>query len=160
MPINRLVRDVMVPIEEYPVVDENATIMEAARTLREFFHQKDGTWYGFQSLLVLNKKGELVGLITLKSFLYALQMRDFLEHMLKGDPEGLFFTPHLFGDFNVQKIMRPIDLITIQEDAPLMEALLVIVKKNINSLPVLAGSKPVGIVRTIDLFWLVGELME
>lgn len=160
MPLIRRVRDIMVPIEEYPVVEESATIMDAAKKLREFFHQKDGTWYGFQSLLVLNKKGELVGLITLKSFLLALQVRDFLEHMLKGDPEGLFFTPRLHGEFNVQKIMRPIDLITIQEDAPLSEALSVIVRKNINSLPVLAGSRPVGIVRTIDLFWLVGELLD
>ncbi|MEW5899067.1 MAG: CBS domain-containing protein [Bacillota bacterium] len=160
MPVTRLVRDIMVPIAEYPVVDEDATIMEAIKTLRESFHQKDGTWYGFQSLMVLNKKGELVGLLTLKSFLVALQMRDFLEHMLKRDPTGLFFTPHLFDDFNVRKIMRPLELITIQEDATVLEALLVIVKKNINSLPVLAGTKPVGMVRTIDLFWFVGELLE
>ncbi len=160
MPITRLVRDIMVPIEEYPVVYEDATIMEAAKTLRESFHQKDGTWYGFQSLMVLSRKEELVGIITLKSFLVALQMRDFLEHMLKGDPTGLFFTPHLFGDFNVRKIMRPLNLITIQEDATVTEALVVIVKNNINSLPVLSGKKPVGMVRTIDLFWLVGELLE
>lgn len=160
MPITRLVRDIMVPVAEYPVVYEDAPIPEAIKTLRESFHQKDGTWYGFQSLMVLNKKDELVGILTLKSFLVALQMRDFLEHMLKRDPTGLFFAPHLFGELNVQKIMRPLELVTVQEDATISDALRVIVKKNINSLPVLSGKKPVGVVRTIDLFWFIGELLD
>lgn len=162
MPITRLVRDIMVPIEEYPVVYEEATVAEAISKLRESFHQKDGTWYGFQSLIVLDKQDELVGILTLRSLLTALQMREFIEHILKGDPTGLFFAPKLMSDLriNVRKIMRPLDLVTVQEDAVVMEALLTIVKKNINSLPVLAGAKPVGVVRTIDLFWLVGEFLD
>lgn len=162
MSITRLVRDIMVPIEEYPVVSEDATVAEAIARLRDSLHQKDGTWYGFQSLMVLNNNEELVGILTLKGLMVALQMREFIEHILKGDPTGLFFAPHLISDLriNVRKIMRPLDLITVQEDASVMEALLIIVKKNINSLPVMAGKKPVGVVRTIDLFWLVGELLE
>lgn len=162
MPVTRLVRDIMVPIEEYPVVYEDAMVIEAINTLRESFHRKDGTWYGFQTLMVLNKEDELVGILTLRSLLKALQMREFVEHILKGDPTGLFFTPHLQNDLriDVRKIMRPLNLITVQEDAIIMEALLAIVKNNINSLPVLAGTRPVGVVRTIDLFWFVGELLD
>ena len=162
MPITRLVRDIMVPIEEYPVVYENAMVIEAIHALRDSFHQKDGTWYGFQSLIVLDKNDKLVGLLTLRGLLVALKMREFVEHILKGDPTGLFFAPHLQGDLriNVRKIMRPINLLTAQEDDTIMEALLTIVKYNINSLPVLAGTKPVGVVRTIDLFWFVGELLD
>lgn len=162
MPITRLVRSVMVPIEEYPVVYEEAMVIDAIHTLRESFHQKDGTWYGFQSLMVLNEKDELVGILTLRSLLVALKMREFVEHILKGDPTGLFFTPRLLGDLriNVRKIMRPLNLLTVQEDASIMEALLTIVKNNINSLPVLSGNRPVGVVRTIDLFWFVGELLD
>lgn len=162
MPITRLVRDIMVPIEEYPVVYDDAMVLEAIHALRDSSHQKDGTWYGFLSLMVLNRKDELVGILTLRSLLVALQIRDFVEHILKGDPTGLFFTPQLQADLriNVRKIMRPLDLITVQEDASIMEALLTIVKNNINSLPVLAGTRPVGVVRTIDLFWFVGELLN
>ncbi|MCL6634526.1 MAG: CBS domain-containing protein [Peptococcaceae bacterium] len=162
MPVTRLVREIMVPIGEYPVVYEDAAVLDAIRTLRDSFHRKDGTWYGFQSLIVLNGRDELVGLLTLRSLLVALKMRDFVEHILKGDPTGLFFTPHLQNDLrlNVRKIMRPFDILTVQEDDPIMKALLTIVKYNINSLPVLAGTKPVGVVRTIDLFWFVGELLD
>ena len=162
MPVTRLVKDVMVPIEEYPVAYEDAMVIEAIHALRDSFHQRDGTWYGFQSLIVLNKNDELVGLLTLRGLLVALKMREFVEHILKGDPTGLFFTPHLQGDLriNVRKIMRPINLLTVQEDDTIMEAILTIVLHNINSLPVLAGKKPVGVVRTIDLFWFVGELLD
>jgi len=162
VPITRLVRSIMAPIEEYPVVYEDAMVIEAIETLRESFHQKDGTWYGFQTLMVLNRKDELVGILTLRGLLVALRLRDIVEHILKGDPTGLFFTPHLQSDLriNVRKIMRPLNLITVQEDAGIMEALLIIVKNNINSLPVLSGARPVGVVRTIDLFWFVGELLD
>ncbi len=162
MPVTRLVRNIMVPIEEYPVVEEGASVLEAIQKLRESFHQKDGTWYGFQSLMVINGRGELVGILTLKSLLVALRLREFMEHILNGDPTGLFFTPHLIRDskITVRKIMRPLNLITVQEDATIMEALLVILKNNINSLPVLSSTKPVGVVRTLDLFWFVGELLD
>lgn len=161
MPVTRRVRDIMVPIEEYPVVSEDTMVLEAIKTLRESFHLKDGTWYGFQSLIVLNKKEELVGILTLKSLLLALQMREFVEHILKGDPTALFFEPKLGGDLriNVSKIMRPFNM-NVQEEATIMEALLIIIKNNINSLPVLSGTRPVGVLRTIDLFWFVGELLD
>lgn len=162
MPITRQVRDIMVPIEEYPVVSEDAMVIEAIQKLRESSHQQDGTWYGFHSLIVLNKKEELVGILTLKSLLLALQMREFVEHILKGDPTALFFAPELVSDLriNVRKIMRPLNLLTVQEDDAIMEALLIIIKNNINSLPVMAGTRPVGVLRTIDLFWFVGELLD
>ncbi|MCL6634399.1 MAG: CBS domain-containing protein [Peptococcaceae bacterium] len=162
MPFARLVRNIMVPIGEYPVVYEDAMVIEAVHVLRESFHQKDGTWYGFQSLVVLNRKDELVGILTLRSLLLALKMREFVEHILKGDPTGLFFAPGLQSDLriNVRKIMRPINLVTVQEDASILEALVTIVKNNINSLPVLSGTRPVGVVRTIDLFWFVSELLD
>ena len=162
MPITRQVKNIMVPIEEYPVVDEGATVLEAVMRLRDSFHQMDGTWYGFQSLMVLNEKGKLTGILTLRSLLVALRLREFIEHILNGDPTGLFFTPHLIKDtkITVVKIMRPINLVTVQEDDIIMEALLKIIKYKINSLPVLSGTRPVGVVRTIDLFWFVGELLE
>ncbi|GBF33541.1 CBS domain containing protein [Desulfocucumis palustris] len=162
MPVTRLVRNIMVPVEEYPMVEEGASVLEAVWKIRESFHRKDGTWYGFQSLMVINDRGELVGILTLKSLLVALRLREFMDHILNGDPTGLFFTPHLIKDskITVRKIMRPLSVITVQEDATIMEALLIILKNNINSLPVLSGTKPVGVVRTLDLFWFVGELLD
>lgn len=34
------------------------------------------------------------------------------------------------------------------------------VEKKVNSIPVMAGDNLCGVVRTIDLFWLIGEILE
>ncbi|SFG01725.1 CBS domain-containing protein [Desulfotomaculum arcticum] len=159
---NKRVRDYMVPVKEYPVIYEDYTAAEAFSIMRESFHQKDGTWYGFQSLLVINDREELVGILTLRSLLKAFKIQAMLDHLLKGDPMGLFFMPRFHNSLQIvtKDIMRPLSLITVQEDCVIFEAIVTMVKWKINSLPVMSGKELVGIVRTIDLFWSVGEFLE
>ena len=159
---NKKVRDFMVPLQEYPVIYESFTVAEAFNIMKESFHQKDGTWYGFQSLLVVNDGEELVGILTLKSLLKAFKIQAMLEHFLNGDPMGLVFMPRFQNSYQIvtRNIMRPLNLITIEADSNIFEAIVTMVKWKINSLPVMSGTELVGIVRTIDLFWCVGEFLE
>lgn len=159
---NKKVRDFMVPVDEYPVIHEDTPVAGAVGLMREYFHQKDGTWYGFQSMLVVNRSEELVGILTLRGLLKAFKIRAVLDHLLKGDPMGLFFLPrfHDSHEITVKDIMRPLKLITVQADRDIFEAIVIMVKWNINSLPVMSGHELVGIVRTIDLFWAVGEFLD
>lgn len=159
---NKKVRDIMVPIIEYPVIYEDTNVSEAVRIMRESFHQKDGTWYGFQSVLVMNRRKKLVGLLTLRGFLKAFKLQAVLEHLLTGDPEGLIFMPRLDSGLQIltRDIMRPLNLITVQLDSDIFQAIVVMVEGRINSLPVMSGRELVGVVRTIDLFWTVGEFLE
>lgn len=152
----------MVPISEYPVIYEDTTVSEAVRIMRESFHRKDGTWFGFQSVLVMNRRQKLVGLLTLRGFLKAFKLQAVLDHLLKGDSEGLAFMPRLDQSLQIltRDIMRPLNLITVQMDSDIFRAIAVMVEGKINSLPVMAGRKLVGVVRTIDLFWTVGEFLE
>lgn len=159
---NKKVRNIMVPVNEYPVINENNSAAEAFKLMRDYFHQKDGTWFGFQSMLVLKDSQKLVGILTLRGLLKAFKIQATLDHFLKSDPVGLFFMPGFYNslEISVKNIMRPIQLITIQEDSDIFEAIVTLVKWRINSLPVMSGQELVGIVRTIDLFWSVGELLE
>lgn len=159
---NKKVRDIMVPISEYPVICETAPVAGALRVISDFFHKKDGTWYGFQSVLVVNEKDKLVGIITLRSFLKAFKIQSVLEHILTGDPTALFFLPrfHQSHEIQARDIMRPLNLITVQADSNIFSAMVSMVEGNVNSLPVLSGTELVGVVRTIDLFWAVGEYLE
>ncbi|MFZ5646237.1 MAG: cyclic nucleotide-binding/CBS domain-containing protein [Bacillota bacterium] len=159
---NRKVRDIMVPISEYPVICENTPVAGAVRVMRDFFHQKDGTWYGFQSVLVVDEKEKLVGILTLRGFLKAFKIQAVLDHILTGDPVGLFFMPrfHESQDIRARDIMRPLKLITVQADSDIFEAMVTMVEGNVNSLPVISGTELVGVVRTIDLFWAAGEYLE
>lgn len=162
MYLAKAVRDIMVPVSDYPQIRQEARIAEAIEILKNFFHEKDGTWYGFQSLLVLDKKNIPVGILTLKGLLNAFKIQDITEHLLKGDPTGLFFLPSLSGQFyiRVKDLMRPLRLVTVQEDDYIFEAIKLMVKHKVNSLPVMRNKELVGIVRTIDVFWFIGELLD
>ncbi|MFZ5595717.1 MAG: CBS domain-containing protein [Bacillota bacterium] len=162
MPLMHRVKDVMVPVEEYPVIGDDAAVIDAVRELGSSFHEKDGTWYGFQSLLVVGQGGGLVGILTLRGLLKAIKLHMVYDHLTSGDSDGLmFFKPFRSGmDITVRDIMRPLKMVTVQQDSSILEAVQIVCRKKVNSLPVMDGKKLVGIVRTIDLFWSVGELME
>ncbi|MGB9802803.1 CBS domain-containing protein [Desulfofundulus sp.] len=162
MPLRLKVRQIMVPAEEFPVLYEDTDALSAFRLLRDYFRSKDGTWIGFESALVYNRREKAVGILTVRGLLRALQLQALLDDLLKGNPEGLFFLP---GRWNTQfiavrDVMRPLEAAFISEDAALWEAALLMLKKKVNSIPVMAGDDLCGVVRTIDLFWVVGEILE
>ena len=162
--MNRIktVESIMVLKDDYPVIYQNVLVSRAINTLRTSFHKKDGTWFGFQSLVVLNKKEIPVGILTLRGLLKALKMKESGEQILKDRFLSDFYFSHYIDDscIIVKDIMRPINLVAVQKDCSILEAALIIISKNINSLPVLDGKVLIGIVRTIDLFWSIGELLE
>lgn len=162
MYLAKTVRNIMVPVEDYPKIQQEARIAEAIEALKNFSHEKDGTWYGFQSLLVLGKKDVPVGILTLKGLLNAFKIQDITEHLLKGDPTGLFFLPSLSDQFyiRVKDLMRPLDLVAVQEDDYIFEAINLMVKYKVNSIPVMRGKQLVGLVRTIDAFWVIEDLLD
>ncbi len=156
------VKNIMVPIGEYPVIRENAAVAEAIKALGSSFHERGGIWYGFQSLLVLSGRNRLVGILTLRGLLKAFERKAVYDHLLKGDPEGLMFVKPFGGgmEITVKDIMRPLRLVTIGHNSSILEAIEIVCRKKVNSLPVMDGKRLVGIVRTIDLFWSVGELLD
>ncbi|MCL4440515.1 hypothetical protein [Desulforamulus aeronauticus] len=51
------IREIMVPISEYSVVDENSLVREAIKVLKKsFYKDENGGIVGHRSLLVTNKK--------------------------------------------------------------------------------------------------------
>ena len=162
--MNRIktVESVMVLKDDYPVVYQDVLVSRAIDALRTSFHKKDGTWFGFQSLVVINKKEIPVGILTLRGLLKALKIKASREKILKDRFLSDFYFNHYIEDsfITVKDIMRPINLVAVQKDCSILEAALIIISKKINSLPVLDGKVLIGIVRTIDLFWSIGELLE
>lgn len=162
MPYGQTVENIIVPVHEFPIVREQNVVAEAVQVMRQFFHQRDGTWFGFQAALVLNRKDRLVGLITLRGLLRAFQLQAIQDHLLKNDATGLFFL-NKFNDnleIVVRDIMRPINLITVQKGSSIFEAVWKMVKRKISLLPVMDGDQLVGMIRTIDVFWVIGELLD
>lgn len=162
MPLRLRVREIMVPAEEFPVLHEDADALSAFKLLRDYFRGKDGTWIGFESALVYNRQKKAVGILTVRGLLRALHFQALLDDLLKGDPAGLCFLPACWKQqfVTVKEVMRPVEVACVNENAALWEAALVMLKKKVNSIPVMAGDNLCGVVRTIDLFWLIGEILE
>ncbi len=71
------VKEMMVPLEEYATVDENASLGEAVVRLeeaqKEYFEKYEPGIYPHRALLVLNKAGKVVGKLSQLDILKALE---------------------------------------------------------------------------------------
>jgi len=80
---------------------------------------------------------------------------------LRGSSWGWYFTEKLQKKkgIRLKDVMRPLRLITIEAKDTVLQAAIKIITHRINSLPVLDNGKVVGIVRTFDIFQVIGELL-
>ncbi|RJQ24772.1 MAG: CBS domain-containing protein [Peptococcaceae bacterium] len=156
------VKEVMVPLNDYSTISEDATVKEAIAALRASFHRTVGAWHGHQSLIVLNQEEELVGLLTLRSLLVTLGVRDLAEDIwIKAETWGWYFLNKLREQANVRvkDIMRPIELATVNAEDDALKASFLFFIHQVNSLPVLEKKKVVGILRTIDVFRIIKNML-
>ncbi|MFZ5595716.1 MAG: HPP family protein [Bacillota bacterium] len=155
--------DIMVPIDDYATISQNATIFEAIRVLRRSFHRGGKAWHGHRSVAVLDDSGRLTGILTLRGLLKAAGFRELDEDInLKAESWGWYFTSRLRQEMGikVRDVMRPIELATVKAETNVNDVALALLKHGVNSLPVFKGDKLVGIVRTIDIFLAMGGSAE
>ena len=177
------VKDLMVPLSEYATVSEDATLYEAVISLenaQENFEDKH-TRYRHRAILVLDKKGNVVGKLSQLDVLRALEPK--YQEMIQG--EGLHrygftkqFTRSILEDYNlfaspledicrkageqnVKKFMKtPTEGEFISEDASLDVAIHQLIMGNHQSLLTTRGEKIVGILRQTDVFAAVFHAMK
>ena len=150
------IRDIMVPISEYSVVNEQALVRDAVKVLKKSFYKDDkGGIVGHRSLLVTNKKNELVGIVTLRNILKAvLTKNDLPENYL-----WIYSVNASGSDMPVKSVMRATKIVFVEVEDDLYKAVDLFLTKKVNSLPVLEKGKLIGIIRTIDVFGVIGELL-
>ena len=66
------IRDIMIPLSEFPCLKESSTVQEAIQQLRSFCPIGSSGPCGFNELMVVNEKGELVGRVTQQGILRVL----------------------------------------------------------------------------------------
>ncbi|MTI85545.1 MAG: CBS domain-containing protein [Firmicutes bacterium] len=154
------VRDVMVPLEQYPSVHVNSTLAEAIKALKNSFHiDQRGIISGQRSLLVLNEDRDLVGILTIRSMLDAIKVKSTVGAALTR-----LFSRDVVEDnamlINVSEVMRPVFSNCVDVNDNAAEAVQVMLTGKVNIIPVMEGDKAVGIIRSVDLFNIIGELLE
>jgi CBS domain-containing protein len=177
------VKDLMVPLSEYATVTEDATLYEAVLALeiaQEKFEDKH-TRYRHRAILVLDKKGSVVGKLSQLDVLRALEpkyqdmiegtgyhrfgfTKEFMKSMLQG--YHLFANPledicRKAGQTNVKAFMyTPSEGEYVAEDATLDEAIHQLIMGHHQSLLVTRDNKIVGVLRLTDVFAAVFHAMK
>lgn len=99
---------------------------------------------------VLDKHGALAGIVAEKDLLYASPS--------PATSLNVYEIGYLLSKLRIKEIMTR-DVVTITEDAPLEEGARVMVDNNVGALPVMRGSKLVGIITETDIFKVLLEMM-
>ena len=69
----KLVKDIMIPVADYPTIHQDATLKEAIKILREAQKDAPRPVQRFRAVLALNDDNKIVGKVCYLSFLRALE---------------------------------------------------------------------------------------
>lgn len=156
------VRDVFIPLGEFPHLGQDATVREAFDLLHR--QHTSGGWR-YRHLMVFDDRGTLVGILSLRDLLRAL-MPQYLKTNLSSPYSGPLPDDALLSilwqesfqsqceylaEAKVGKYMAAV-LDTVQADAPLTRAAYLMVARQVDMLPVLEGNRVAGAVRIVDIF--------
>ncbi len=143
-------KDIMEQVKDHLSPDD--TIRDAVNKMRVV--KRDDGIVGVKGMIVLDREGNLVGMVSVKDILKAIipfymTMTELGEFTWEG---MLSEMTKKVADKKVEEIMVK-DVITVPEDAPLMECADFIVKHNLQRVPVVDREKRVvGIIYVRDLY--------
>ncbi|MBM7856148.1 CBS domain-containing protein [Desulfohalotomaculum tongense] len=174
----RLVRDLMVPIDEYPTINVNATMCEAIKILkRNFKKEANNVISGHKTLIVHDGENKTVGIVTLRSLLKAVAIEENKKNKIANLASALSFSKNKKDilSIRVKDIMRSRDIAHVYENQPLTRAIQLMVSKKVNSVLVienpevseltygeypLENNRAVGIIRSMDVFEVIGDFLN
>ncbi len=175
------VKDLMVPINKYVCIAENASLGDAIRALIQARRSCDSNSYEYRAVLVCTKTGDVLGRLSLLDVLRSLEPRyaelgdlkkyagyvftaEYLQAMMKD--YGIWQTPlnelcRKSEDVKVSDIVAaPLKGEIIDEDEPLDRALHQLVVGHFQSLLVRSGEQFIGLLRLTDVFEEVARRVE
>jgi CBS domain-containing protein len=169
----RGIMDVMVPIEEYTVLNSGATVREAILALKVSFVSKIATGKlmetGHRSILVLDDEKHLVGLLTIRDLIKSV-MPSYLAAPKPSTADSMQYSPMfwkgLFTDQVMQLPDRTIDTImspapnSIYARANLMEAAYIMSESGARRLAVFIENTLIGVIREQDLFFEMDRILH
>lgn len=150
-------KDLMIPLQEY--LKPDTTLKEAANILRTA--KRDEEKIGVKGLPVLDEKGKMVGFLSIGDILKAV-FPPYMSLMNLGDFTWDGMVEDLAKKVKNKKVseMMTRKIISVPEDAPLMECVDHMIKNSVKRLPVLnKAGKVVGILYERDVFFAITKAM-
>lgn len=165
------VREMMIPLDDYPWVRIDDTLKYAVRVMEEARLEVGGQRSLPRVLLVFDREDELVGVVRRRDIMRGLEPNFLVEQPLETRVK-LFevgVDPHLLefsDDFDIERVLkglreqgrrpvgevlRPIAASLGPEDR-MMKALYEMVSLNASLLPVVENEQVIGVIRSVDIF--------
>ena len=165
MPNSKKVKDLMIPLEDYPHIPYWFTLRQAMAIVREAAVKFEGSFEP-RAVLVFDEKYQLMGILTLRDIIRGLEPRFMHETTLvKMDPNLAVLVGDLFGpglreasQKPVSEVMSPIK-ITVQGSDPIAKAIFLMIKEGVGMMPVIQDSKVAGMIRLSDLFKEISDMV-
>jgi len=165
MPYEKKVKDLMIPLEDYPHIPYWFTLRQDMAIVREAAVKFEGSFEP-RAVLVFDEKYQLMGILTLRDIIQGLEPRFLQEtNLVKGDPNLAVLMGDLFGpglkeasQKPVSEVMSPIK-VTAQGNDPVAKAIFLMIKQNVGLMPVIQDNKVTGMIRLSDLFLEISELV-
>ncbi len=176
-----LVKELMVPLDEYATVSEDSTLLEAIHTLEAVHARCEDRKYPHRAVLAKNAQGKVVGKLSHLDVLSALE-RPYREITQSKSMERLGFSAEyirsianeyekwrqpmrdLFlraGRIIVRDVMyTPAEGEYVREDTSIDEAIYHLVTERHQSLLVARGDEVVGVLRLTDVFDAICESIK
>jgi CBS domain-containing protein len=159
------VKELMIPLEDYPHIPYWFTLRQAMAIVREANIKFEGTFEP-RAVLVFDEKYQLMGILTLRDIIKGLEPRFMHETaLIKADPNLTVLMGDLFGPSMreasqkpVSEVMSPIK-VTVQGEDPLAKAIFLMIKEGVGMMPVIQDSKVAGMIRLSDLFKEISDLV-
>lgn len=173
MPTRRI-GEIMIPIEQYPSVRDTATLREAVAAIEGVQLEVDLRKSLPRVLLVFDAIDVMVGYIRRRDIMRGLEPRSLISQPLdyRKKPFDIGIDPNLSelsydralkgileqAERPVTEVMRPNEVLIDAEDH-LMKAVYEMVSNNLSHLPVIQDGHLVGVVRSVDVFHELAQLV-
>ena len=165
MPTNQKVKDLMIPLEDYPHIPYWFTLRQAMAIVREAAIKFESSFEP-RAVLVFDEKYQLMGILTLRDIIKGLEPRFLKEtDLIKADPSltvlfGDFFGPNLKEQSQrpVSEVMSPIKITSDAQDN-IVKVLYLMIKENVGLMPVMEKGKVIGMIRLSDLFNEISKIV-
>jgi CBS-domain-containing membrane protein len=165
MATEKKVKDLMIPLEDYPHIPYWFTLRQAMAIVREAAIKFEGAFEP-RAVLVFDEKYQLMGMLTLRDMIKGLEPT-FLQEtsLVKMDPSLTVLMGDLLGPNMRQASQRPVSEVmspiqaTVDGEAPMVKALYLMIKENLGLMPVIQDSKVAGMIRLSDLFGEIAKVV-
>lgn len=150
-------RDLMIPLQDYLRPDD--TLKHAVNLLRTAKRGEEKI--GVKGLPVVEESGKLVGVLSMRDILKAA-WPSYMSLMDLGDFtwDGMLEEMAKKAANKIVKMIMTREVMSVKEDASLMECVDHMIKKNIKRLPVVdKGGKVVGMLYERDIFFAITKVM-